>query len=151
MLTKFHCELNPIEKCWGQAKLYSKAYTNYTLSFNFVVGRKGSMRSLTFRCSALLRAPILVFHCQDFIVFMSRWTYDERIQEVERACNCFPPQFLQPLQVWVQLLQLSIGNLPPCWLRGGRWITAGVYFGWVRCHLCYSLLRSGVMYPMDHP
>ena len=31
MLPKFHCELNPIERCWGQAKLYTKAHTNYTL------------------------------------------------------------------------------------------------------------------------
>ena len=30
MLPKFHCELNPIERCWGKAKLYTKAYTNYT-------------------------------------------------------------------------------------------------------------------------
>ena len=30
MLPKFQCELNPIERCWGKAKLYTKAYTNYT-------------------------------------------------------------------------------------------------------------------------
>ena len=29
MLPKFHCKLNPIERCWGKAKLYTKAYTNY--------------------------------------------------------------------------------------------------------------------------
>ena len=29
-LPKFHCELNPIERCWGQAKRYTRAYTNYT-------------------------------------------------------------------------------------------------------------------------
>ena len=30
MLPKFHCEFNPIERCWGQAKKYTRAYTNYT-------------------------------------------------------------------------------------------------------------------------
>ena len=29
---KFHCELNPIERVWGQAKGYSRQYTNYTLA-----------------------------------------------------------------------------------------------------------------------
>lgn len=28
---KFHCELNPIERVWGQAKVYSRMYTNFTL------------------------------------------------------------------------------------------------------------------------
>ena len=26
-----HCELNPIERVWGQAKVYTRAHTNYTL------------------------------------------------------------------------------------------------------------------------
>ena len=30
-LPKFHCELNPIERVWGQAKKYTRAYTNFTL------------------------------------------------------------------------------------------------------------------------
>ena len=30
-LPKFHCELNPIERVWGQSKKYSRAYTNFTL------------------------------------------------------------------------------------------------------------------------
>ena len=30
-LPKFHCELNAIERFWGQAKVYSRAYTNFTL------------------------------------------------------------------------------------------------------------------------
>ena len=30
-LPKFHCELNPIERVWGQAKSYSRQYINYTL------------------------------------------------------------------------------------------------------------------------
>ena len=30
-LPKFHCELNPIERVWGQAKVYSRAHTNFTL------------------------------------------------------------------------------------------------------------------------
>ena len=30
-LPKFHCELNPIEKCWSQAKHYTRAHTNYTI------------------------------------------------------------------------------------------------------------------------
>ena len=28
---KFHCELNPIERVWGQAKVYSRKHTNFTL------------------------------------------------------------------------------------------------------------------------
>ena len=31
-LPKFHCELNPTEWVWGQAKCYSRQYTNYTLA-----------------------------------------------------------------------------------------------------------------------
>jgi hypothetical protein len=31
MIPKFHCELNPIERVWGQAKRYSCAYINFTL------------------------------------------------------------------------------------------------------------------------
>ena len=30
-LPKFHCELNPIERVWGQAKVYTRTYTNFTL------------------------------------------------------------------------------------------------------------------------
>ena len=30
-LPKFHCELNPIERVWGQAKVYTRMYTNFTL------------------------------------------------------------------------------------------------------------------------
>lgn len=30
-IPKFHCELNPIERVWGQAKAYTRIYTNYTL------------------------------------------------------------------------------------------------------------------------
>ncbi len=29
-LPKFHCELNPIERVWGQAKRYSKAHCDYS-------------------------------------------------------------------------------------------------------------------------
>lgn len=31
MIPKFHCELNPIERVWGQAKRHTRAYTNFTL------------------------------------------------------------------------------------------------------------------------
>ena len=31
-LPKFHCELNAIERVWGQAKVYGRAYTNFTLA-----------------------------------------------------------------------------------------------------------------------
>ena len=31
MLPKFHCELNPIERVWAQAKKYLKAYCNYSI------------------------------------------------------------------------------------------------------------------------
>ena len=30
-LPKFHCELNPIERVWGQSKRYCHAHTNFTL------------------------------------------------------------------------------------------------------------------------
>ena len=30
-LPKFHCEINPIEKCWVQAKCYTRAHTNYMI------------------------------------------------------------------------------------------------------------------------
>ena len=30
-LPKYHCELNPIERVWAQAKKYSKAYCNYSI------------------------------------------------------------------------------------------------------------------------
>ena len=31
MLPKYHCELNPIERVWAQAKRYSKAHCKYNL------------------------------------------------------------------------------------------------------------------------
>ena len=31
LLPKFHCERNPIERCWGQVKWYTRAHTNCTL------------------------------------------------------------------------------------------------------------------------
>ena len=30
-LPKFHCELNPIERVWDQAKCYTRQYSNYSL------------------------------------------------------------------------------------------------------------------------
>ena len=30
-IPKFHCELNPIKRVWGQAKVYTRMYTNFTL------------------------------------------------------------------------------------------------------------------------
>ena len=30
-LPKFHCELNPIERVWGQAKVHTRMYANFTL------------------------------------------------------------------------------------------------------------------------
>ena len=29
-IPKFHCEMNPIERVWGQAKRYTRTYTNFT-------------------------------------------------------------------------------------------------------------------------
>ena len=34
LLPKFHCEINPIERCWAQEKRYVRSHTNYTLSGN---------------------------------------------------------------------------------------------------------------------
>lgn len=31
-LPKFHCELNPIERVWGQSKRYSRAHSNFTFA-----------------------------------------------------------------------------------------------------------------------
>ena len=30
-IPKFHCELNPIERVWGQEKVYTRTYTNFTI------------------------------------------------------------------------------------------------------------------------
>ena len=30
-IPKFHCELHPIERCWGYAKHYTRQHCNYTL------------------------------------------------------------------------------------------------------------------------
>ena len=32
LLPKFHCEINPIDRCWAQAKHYVRAYTTYTIA-----------------------------------------------------------------------------------------------------------------------
>ena len=29
LLPKFHCEINPIERCWAQAKRHVRSHTNY--------------------------------------------------------------------------------------------------------------------------
>ena len=29
-IRKFHCELNPIERVWGQAKVFTRKFTNFT-------------------------------------------------------------------------------------------------------------------------
>ena len=31
-IPKFHCEMNPIERVWGQAKRYTRAHTNFTIA-----------------------------------------------------------------------------------------------------------------------
>ena len=31
-LPKYHCELNPIERCWAQAKRHTRAYCNYNIT-----------------------------------------------------------------------------------------------------------------------
>ena len=31
-IPKYHCELNPIERCWSQAKRYTRAYCNYNIN-----------------------------------------------------------------------------------------------------------------------
>lgn len=31
LLPKFHCEINPIERCWAQAKRHTRAFSNYTI------------------------------------------------------------------------------------------------------------------------
>ena len=31
-IPKYHCELNPIERCWAQAKRYTRAYCNYNIT-----------------------------------------------------------------------------------------------------------------------
>ena len=30
-IPKFHCEQNPIESVWGQAKVYTRKFTNFSL------------------------------------------------------------------------------------------------------------------------
>ena len=30
-IPKFHCEINPIERCWSQAKRYTRAYCSYNI------------------------------------------------------------------------------------------------------------------------
>ena len=32
LLPKFHCEINPIERCWAQAKCYVHGHCNYTIN-----------------------------------------------------------------------------------------------------------------------
>ena len=31
-LPKYHCELNPVERCWAQAKRHTRAYCNYNIT-----------------------------------------------------------------------------------------------------------------------
>ena len=31
-IPKYHCELNPIERCWSQAKRYTRAHCNYCIT-----------------------------------------------------------------------------------------------------------------------
>ena len=42
-IPKFHCELNPIERVWGQAKAYTRVYTNYNYS-TFTATRQPCIR-----------------------------------------------------------------------------------------------------------
>ena len=67
MLPKFHCEFNPVEWCWAQAKQYSRVHCNYSIvglcqvvpdaldsvTSAITSGRWGST------CSATLRVALL--------------------------------------------------------------------------------------------
>ena len=41
LISKFHCELNPIEKVWGQAKKFTHSHTNFTLPWLRQIIRPG--------------------------------------------------------------------------------------------------------------
>ena len=95
--------------------------------------------------STLLRALIFVPNCPDVTSFMNvkkRRAYDERVREVERAC--FSP-----------LVFAATGGMGPTattvfrklasMLAEKRSINYSKCLFWLRCRLCFSLLRSAVM------
>ena len=110
-------------------------------------GRNRQRAFLTLGCLILLHAPILVSHCQRVTRYKKRRAYDERIREVERAC--FSP-----------LVFAATGGMGPSATTVFRKLASMLADKWsvnfsrclfsLRCRLCFSLLRSGVMCLRDH-
>jgi len=122
----------------------------------------GDIRFSMSGCLTLLRTPIFVPHCLSVTIFMSVRSDGHMMSVLERLREL---AFHRWCSSWCLLLQVAWDPLRDPLLQGSpattvfkklasllseeRSISRCLY--WLRCRLCYSLLRSSVMCLRGHP
>jgi len=99
-------------------------------------------------CSTLLRVPILVPICPDVISYMNVRSDGHMMPVLERLRElAFLLWCLRLLVAWATIVFRKLASM----LAVKRNISYSKCLFWLRCRLCFSLLRSAVMCLRGHP